>query len=37
MNDATQTPGNEVAVDGNPKRKTALTVLAIVVVLAAIG
>ena len=37
MNDATQTPDTETIVDGNPKRKKALTTLAIVVVLAALG
>ncbi|MEO7127807.1 MAG: EmrA/EmrK family multidrug efflux transporter periplasmic adaptor subunit, partial [Rhodoferax sp.] len=37
MNDATQTPVTEATVDGNPKRKRALTTLAIVVVLAALG
>ncbi len=37
MNDATQTPVTETTVDGNPKRKKALTTLAVVVVLAALG
>ena len=37
MNDATQTPDTETIAGGNPKRKKALTTLAIVVVLAALG
>ncbi|TAL64654.1 MAG: HlyD family efflux transporter periplasmic adaptor subunit [Burkholderiaceae bacterium] len=37
MNDATQTPDTETSAGGNPKRRKALTTLAIVVVLAALG
>ncbi|MEO6973505.1 MAG: efflux RND transporter periplasmic adaptor subunit [Rhodoferax sp.] len=37
MNDVTQTPANEVTPAANPRRKKALTALAIVVVLAGLG